>query len=217
MALITCVHAAFAYDGGVVIHDIDFSVEPGDMVCVTGENGSGKTTLIKGMLRLIAPKAGSVVYGEGFSLRQAAYLPQQNAAQKDFPASVEEIVLSGRIAHLGLRPFFTKADKDIARRNMELLGISNLRRACFRELSGGQQKRVLIARALCAQARLLFLDEPASGLDPQITAEVYSLFEDLNRQGAAIVMVTHDPEYAHKRAKKILRLCSGTAVGAQPE
>jgi zinc transport system ATP-binding protein len=118
---------------------------------------------------------------------------------------------------LGLRPFFTKADKDIARRNMELLGISNLRRACFRELSGGQQKRVLIARALCAQARLLFLDEPVSGLDPQITAEVYSLFEDLNRQGTAIVMVTHDPEYAHKRAKKILRLCSGTAVGAQPE
>ncbi|MDR0539758.1 MAG: metal ABC transporter ATP-binding protein [Spirochaetaceae bacterium] len=209
MALVTCGNVSLAYEGAVVVRGVSFSIEGGELVGILGENGSGKTTLIKGILRLLKPVTGSFVYGEGFSLRQAAYLPQQTAAQKDFPASVEEIVLSGRISAMGLRPFYNANDRQIALENIKKLHLDGIRHACYRELSGGQQKRALFARALSAIPRLLVLDEPVGGLDQAITNEVYALMDTLRLQGTALVMVTHDIAYILKNAQKIIHLFPG--------
>lgn len=209
MMLISCKNAAFAYDGTVVVHDVNFTVETGELVCIVGENGCGKSTIMKGMLRLLKPAAGSVEEAAGFNARDIGYLPQTTAAQKDFPASAMEIILSGRLPHMGLRPFYTKKDRSIAQAAMQKLRIENLRGVCFRELSGGQQKRVLLARALCAAGRLLALDEPAAGLDKQSGVEMYEILDELRAAGMAVVMVTHDIEYALSHAQKIVHPHSG--------
>lgn len=212
MNLITCRDAAFSYDAGTVVSGLDFSVAAGDYLCVVGENGSGKSTLIKGLLRLKAPSAGAVEMGGGLRADEIGYLPQQTAAQKDFPAGVYEVVLSGRLSRRGLRPFYTRKDKETALGNMELLGIGELRDRCYRELSGGQQQRVLLARALCATRSLLLLDEPVAGLDPIATAELYRVIERLNREnGITVVMVSHDIHSAVRYASHILHL-RGTQV-----
>ncbi|MDR2602543.1 MAG: ATP-binding cassette domain-containing protein [Spirochaetaceae bacterium] len=207
MALITCKDAVFGYDGKVVSRGVNFEIEKGELVCVLGENGCGKTTLIKGLLRLIKPFSGLIETGKG--LAGAGYLPQQNPDQKDFPASVEEIVLSGRVSFLGWRPFYGKKDKMIALENMRKLHIDSMRKTCFRELSGGQQKRALLARALSASVDMLILDEPAAGLDMAVTNEVYSILENLNKNGSTIILVTHDVDYALRSSRKIIHLFSG--------
>jgi zinc transport system ATP-binding protein len=205
--LISCQDAAFGYDGHIIVEDLNLSVKTGDYLCVIGENGSGKSTLIKGLLGLISPIRGSVSISGEIKRNETGYLSQQAAAQKDFPAGVGEIVLSGNIGGMGLRPFYSRAEKSRAEENMERLLISDLKNRCYRELSGGQQRRVLIARALCAARRLLVLDEPASGLDPGITAELYGLLEKINTEtGIAIVMVSHDINAAEKYARSILNL-----------
>ncbi|MDR3284534.1 MAG: ATP-binding cassette domain-containing protein [Treponema sp.] len=207
MAYITCKDAAFAYEGETVVGNLNFSVHPGDYLCVVGENGSGKTTVLNGILRLKRPQSGSIEFGEGLTQAGIGYLPQQRAAQKDFPASVSEVILSGRLARRGLRPFYTRADKDAAETNARRLGIHDLYRKCYRELSGGQQQRVLLARALCAAKKLLLLDEPAAGLDPVITQELYAIMEAINKEtGMAVVMVSHDIHSAVKYAGLILHL-----------
>ena len=165
MALITCRDLTLSYDGNVVISQLSFQVNWGLFVH-RGENGCGKSTLLKAMLSLKSPDGGEIVFQEGLRRGDIGYLPQQTEAQKDFPANVWEVVLSGCLNSRGLRPFYSKADRARARANMEKLGIADLSRACFRELSGGQQRRVLLARALCAAKRLLLLDEPFAGLDP---------------------------------------------------
>jgi zinc transport system ATP-binding protein len=205
--IISCQNAAFGYDGYTVIKGLNFTVEAGDYLCIVGKNGSGKSTLIKGMLCLLNPMQGEVVFCNGFKRDAVGYLPQQTAAKKDFPAGVFEIVLSGFLGGMGFRPFYSAKEKQQARDNMDRLGIGDLKERCFNELSGGQQRRVLIGRALCASHGLLVLDEPAAGLDPLATVELYALLQKINREmGVTIVMVSHDIEALEKYAAKILHL-----------
>ena len=203
--LIECKDVCLAYENHTVLSNLSFPVRKGDYLCIIGENGSGKTTLMRALLGLKSVEKGSIVMGDGLKQNEIGYLPQQTGLQKDFPASVWEVVLSGRINRLGFRPFFSKEDKRIADRNLERLGIAALKTSCYRELSGGQQQRVLLARALCAANDLLILDEPVTGLDPASMQDLYKTLRYLNeREGMAIIMVTHDIENALREAKHIL-------------
>ena len=207
MALIACRDASFSYEGNIAVSGLNFTVESGDYLCIVGENGSGKSTLMKGLLRLKPPRAGIVSMGDGLKPSEIGYLPQQTAAQKDFPASAYEVVLSGRLGARGLKPFYSKTDKAIVEENIERLGVGPIRNRCYRELSGGQQQRGLLARALCATKKLLLLDEPVAGLDPLVTQELYKLIENINRDtGLTVVMVSHDVRSAVKYASHILHL-----------
>jgi zinc transport system ATP-binding protein len=206
-ALIACQNAAFGYDGYAVISALNFTVKPGDYLCIVGKNGSGKSTLVKGLLRLLEPLQGSIAFYREFKSDAVGYLPQQIAAQKDFPAGAFEIILSGAVGAMGLRPFYSAKEKQRSREIMDSLGIANLKDRCFRELSGGQQRRVLIGRALCASRGTLALDEPAAGLDPLAAAELYELLQKINREtGVTIIMVSHDIDAAERYASKILHL-----------
>jgi zinc transport system ATP-binding protein len=205
--LLGCQNASFAYGSSIVVRDINFSVDQGDYLCIVGENGSGKSTIVKGLLGLMKPCAGTVVTGPELRAGDTGYLPQQTAVQKDFPASVYEVVLSGRIGARLFHPFYSRADRAAAEENLERLGIAGLRRRSYRELSGGQQQRTLIARSLCAARKLIILDEPAAGLDPLIGAGLYDLLETINREkGIAIVMVSQDIDKALGHAGLILHV-----------
>lgn len=205
MAIITCQNLSLGYDGREIVHDLSFEVHTGDYLCIIGENGSGKSTLMRTLLGLQQPLGGSVLTGEGLKRRQIGYLPQQTQVQRDFPASVWEVVLSGCQARTR-RTFYNAEDKRIARENIERLGITTLTRRCYRELSGGQQQRVLLARALCATRKLLLLDEPVSGLDPKATEDLYLLIEELNGEGVTIIMISHDIASAVQYASHILHI-----------
>lgn len=208
MNLITCKNISFVYDGVPAVKDLDFSVEPNDYLCIVGENGAGKSTLVKGLLRLKKPASGTIHMGNGLLAKEIGYLPQQTAVQKDFPASVYEVVLSGCLNRLGLKPFYTKRDKELANENLQKMGITKLKNRCYRELSGGQQQRVLLARALCATKKVILLDEPAAGLDPVVTQNLYELIRQINEDmGITIIMVSHDIHAAVQYAKHILHLC----------
>ena len=198
----SCRDLCLAYEGKIAVRDLSFDVAQGDYLCIVGENGSGKSTLIKALLGLKKPRSGSIVYGDGLLRREIGYLPQQTPAQKDFPASVQEVVLSGCRA----TPFYAPSEKRRAEENMEKLGLKALKKACYRDLSGGQQQRVLLARALCATRKLLLLDEPVTGLDPTVSAELYRIIQDLNNEGVTVVMVSHDVDCAIERARTILHL-----------
>jgi zinc transport system ATP-binding protein len=206
MALLTGQGLALGYEGKKVVEELSFSVDSGDYLCLVGENGSGKSTLVKTIVKLIPPIKGQLLTGDGLEQNEIGYLPQQAEVQKDFPASVKEIVLSGCLNRRGLRPFYTREEKGRAAANMERLGIAQLAGSCYRELSGGQQRRVLLARALCATRRLLLLDEPAAGLDPNAAAVMYQLIEELNTAGLTIIMVSHDMAAAIKYAGYILHI-----------
>ncbi len=207
MPLMTCRDVSLAYEGRTVAANINFTINTGDYLCIVGENGSGKSTLIKGMLGLKQPSSGRIVFGDGLLQTQIGYLPQQTPAQRDFPATVWEVVLSGCLNRCGLRPFYNKKEKSVAKRNMQRMGIEDLTSRCYRELSGGQKQRVLLARALCATKKMLLLDEPATGLDPLVTAELYDLVQTINREDQiAIVMVSHDIQSAVSHASHILHL-----------
>ena len=224
--LITCKNLSLGYEGKAIVRDLSFSVEPGDYLWLVGENGSGKTTLILGILRLLNPLEGSIAFCDELAKGRIGYLSQQSVMKKDFPAGVHEVVLSGNLSNMGLRPFYTAKEKARADEAMERLGVKDLRKKCYRELSGGQQRRVLLARAFCAaqvdaagnfgsngnQAlrRLLVLDEPAAGLDPLITVEVYEILKTLNQEtGISIIMVSHDTRGAEQYAKHILHMENG--------
>ena len=207
MTQLKCENVSLGYEGHAVVSGLTFDVHEGDYLCVVGENGTGKSTLIKTLLGLIPQLDGKIVRSEGLSAKDIGYMPQQTSFQRDFPASVGEIVISGCLGHCAGKPFYGKNERALARRSMERLAIYNLKRRCYRELSGGQQQRVLLARALCATSRLLVLDEPASGLDPKATAELYDVIEDLNRtDGITIIMVSHDLRSSVKYASHILHL-----------
>jgi len=206
MALITCRDVSLSYDGQTVLSGLSFEVSAGDYLCIVGENGSGKTTLLKALLSLKAVDSGGLFFGDGLKKKEIGYLPQQTSAQKDFPASVWEVVLSGRLNARSARPFYSGADKAAARENIRKLGIDALARRSYRELSGGQQQRVLLARALCATKKLLLLDEPVAGLDPVVTGDFYELIRKINDGGITIVMVSHDIQSAVKYASRILHL-----------
>ena len=206
MALIECRDASFVYEGVDAVRHLNFKVNEGDYLCIVGENGSGKSTLIKGLLRLKAPASGSITMGDGLQLNQIGYLPQQTAAQKDFPASAYEVILSGRLGARGIRPFYNNQDKQVVAENIAKLGIDHLKKRCYRELSGGQQQRVLLARALCATEKLILLDEPTAGLDPIVTQDLYKLIHKINQGGLTVVMVSHDIQSAVQYASYILHL-----------
>lgn len=206
MAYISCNDVTLGYEGQVVSEHITFEVNKGDYLCIVGENGAGKSTLMKTILKLREPLNGKFVYSDGINPHEIGYLGQQTDMQKDFPATVWEVVLSGNIAKCGLRPFYNKAEKACARKNMEKLGILELKNKSYRNLSGGQQQRVLLARALCATGKILVLDEPVTGLDAKVTAEMYQIIDELNKQGVTIIMVSHDIKAAVSRAKKILHV-----------
>ena len=196
---------------------LNLTVNPGDYLCIVGENGSGKTTFMKTLLRLQKPLAGTIEYGDGLQPDEIGYLPQQTDVQRDFPASVREIVISGCQARLGRRPFYSKAEKQLAADAMKRMGIAEFADRCYRELSGGQQQRVLLARGLCAARKVLLLDEPVSGLDPKVTAEMYKLIEELNKDGITIMMVSHDISAALHYASHILHIGSNVFFGTRSE
>ena len=242
--LIDCQNVSLGYDGQAVVRNISFTVEHGDYLWIVGENGSGKTTLIRGILRLLNPIEGSIVFCNELRQGRIGYLSQEMAVKKDFPAGVFEIVLSGNLGSMGLRPYYSAKEIKLADEAVEQLGVTGLKKSCFRELSGGQQRRVLLARALCAakagpapagifrrppaadspaehkaietSCRLLVLDEPAASLDPLVTAEVYELLKTLVLQkGITIIMVSHDTRAAELYANRILHLKDGRGCFAE--
>lgn len=207
MAFIECKDAAFGYEGKAAVDQLNFKVEEGNYLCIVGENGSGKSTLMKGILGLLSPMQGEILLSDGLKKNEIGYLPQQSQIQKSFPASVYEVVVSGRLNRLGRRIFFGKKDKKEALEKMEMMGILNLKNHSYQELSGGQRQRVLLARALCATRKVLLLDEPVTGLDPATTREMYRCIRDLNQKhGIAVIMISHDIDMAVKEATHILQL-----------
>ena len=217
MSQLTCRNLTVGYDSKIILRGLNFSVNAGYYLCIVGENGSGKTTLMKTILRLLKPISGKIETGDGLLPDEIGYLPQQTFVQKDFPASVTEIVLSGNQSRCGRRPWYSKAEKQIAKENMEKMGISHLAKKCYRELSGGQQQRVLLARALCATQKMLLLDEPVSALDPAAQDEMYSLIEKLNSEGITIIMISHDIEAALKYATHVLHIGEEVFFGTKAE
>ena len=218
MAQLTCQNLCVGYDGRPVLQDLSFEFLAGDYLCIVGENGSGKSTLMKTILGLQTPISGRILTGDGLRKNEIGYLPQQTVVQKDFPASVREIVLSGCQGRCGSRPFYNKEEKQLAADAMEKMQIAQLAKRCYRELSGGQQQRVLLARALCATRKMLLLDEPVSGLDPKVTAEMYALIEKLNREdGITVIMISHDIAAAVKYASHILHIGDAVFFGTKTE
>lgn len=218
MAQLICKDLCLGYDGHEIIGNLNFEIEQGDYLCIVGENGSGKSTLMKTLLGLQQPMSGRILSDEGLSRKRIGYLPQQTDIQKDFPASVWEIVLSGCQNKCGIRPFYSKAEKERAKANIEKMELQKLKRRCYRDLSGGQQQRVLLARALCAAEDILLLDEPVAGLDPIVTEEMYRLIFELNaKDGMTIVMISHDIASAVKYADKILHISNHVFFGTKAE
>ncbi len=217
MSYITVKSLSLGYDSVAIVEGLSFCVNPGDYLCIVGENGSGKSTLMKTLLHLQEPLGGQIEIGDGLQKDEIGYLPQQTLVQRDFPASVREIVLSGCLGRSGLRPFYNSEEKKLARRNMERMGIESLADRCYRELSGGQQQRVLLARALCATQKVLLLDEPVSGLDPLVTAQMYDLIKTLNREGITIIMISHDIAAAVRYASHILHIGDEVFFGTTEE
>ena len=204
---IICENAALGYENKIVVQDLHFMVNEGDYLCVLGENGSGKSTLMKALLGLKPQISGKIIFGEDVGKNQIGYLPQQTPIQRDFPASVQEIVQSGCLNRCGFRPFYNREEKQLAVEMMKKLDIFQFAKKCYRDLSGGQQQRVLLARALCAAQKMLLLDEPVTGLDPKATNELYSLIAELNQKDKiTIIMVSHDLRAAVQYADHILHI-----------
>ena len=217
MAQLCCKNVGFAYGGETVLSGVNFSVNAGDYLCIVGENGSGKSTLMKGILGLKEPSEGEIVFGDGLKANEIGYLPQQTGIQRDFPASVGEVVLSGRISGMGHRLFYSRADREAASENLERMGIEELKDRCYMELSGGQQQRVLLARALCATQKCLLLDEPVSGLDPKVTTEMYEIIRSLHAEGITVIMISHDIHAALEYATHILHIGQQVFFGTREE
>ena len=217
MAFLTIQDLVLGYDSKAILKPLNFQVHKGDYLCIVGENGSGKSTLIRTILHLQQPISGQVTMGDGLKANEIGYLPQQTLVQRDFPASVAEVVLSGCQGRTGLRPFYRKEEKEMAYQAMEKMHVMELSKRCYRELSGGQQQRVLLARALCASGKVLLLDEPVSGLDPKVTSEMYALIEDLHRQGLTVIMISHDISAALRYATHILHVGTTVHFGTNEE
>ncbi len=217
MSYLTVKNLEVGYEKRTISEPLNFKVDKKDYLCIIGENGAGKSTLMKTLLGLVKPIGGEIVFGDGLKKNEIGYLPQQTVTQRDFPASVKEIVLSGCQGRCGLRPFYNKEEKELAQVNMKRMGIEALAEKCYRDLSGGQQQRVLLARALCATQKILLLDEPVSGLDPKVTIEMYALIKQLNDEGLAVIMISHDVGTALKYSTHILHMGNEIFFGTRDE
>ena len=218
MAQLTCKNLSIGYDSKIILNNINFEVTAGDYICLIGENGSGQSSLIKTILGLQPPINGKVFTGDGLKFNEIGYMPQQTVVQKDFPASVREIVLSGCQGRCGMRPFYNKTEKMILKYALEKMKIEDISKHCYRELSGGQQQRTLLARALCSARKMLLLDEPVSGLDPNATLEMYNLIEELNhKDNITIIMITHDIQSALKYASHIMHIGKNIFYGTKED
>ena len=216
MSLLSFENLSIGYDNNVVLEHLTFQVEKGDYLTIIGENGAGKSTLLKTMLGLLKPIDGDIIFDEEVKKTEIGYLPQQTLAQRDFPASVWEVVLSGFLSKKGLKPFYSKKEKELANQNIEKMGLVELKKRCYRELSGGQQQRVLLARALCSSDKLLVLDEPVTGLDPRVTSQLYDLVESLNKEGITVIIISHDLSVL-KYSTKVLHIGSSVFFGTKEE
>ncbi len=218
MAQISCCNLSLGYERMMVLENLSFEIFQGDYFCIIGDNGAGKSTLMKALLGLHKASSGTLEFGDGLIPTEVGYLTQQSEIQKDFPASVREIVLSGCQNRGKWSLFYTKEDKLRANTAMERMGITHLDKRCYRELSGGQQQRVLLARALCATQKILFLDEPVTGLDPEASADFYSIIKELHeKDGVTIVMISHDVESCLRYGSRILHLGAQTFCGTKAE
>lgn len=206
MSLIECKKLSIGYSDKVVSKDISFAIERGQFVCLAGENGSGKSTLLKTILGLNKPLGGKIIFESDFNRKTIGYLPQQSDSQKDFPATVREVVMSGFLNRMGWRPFYNRSEKEKAQKILSELKIEDLINKSFRELSGGQQQKVLLARAICATDGVIVLDEPTNALDVRSRKKLYSLLSDLNKSGMTIIMVSHNLEEVLKYATHIIYL-----------
>ena len=216
MPLLSFLNLSIGYENTIVLDNLSFEIEKGDYLAIIGENGAGKSTLLKTMLGLIPSIKGKVVFSNELKRTEVGYLPQQTLAQRDFPASVYEVVLSGCLSRNGLRPFYSKKDKELAKANIQKMGLEGFEKRCYRELSGGQQQRVLLARALCSSDKLLVLDEPVTGLDPKVTNQLYEEINNLNKEGITIIMISHDLSVL-KFANKVLHVGHQTYFGSKDD
>ncbi len=218
MAQIICRNLAIGYDGKAIVQNMNFSVNTGEYLCVIGENGAGKSTFMKTLLGLQPPIQGEILFGDNLKQNEIGYLPQQTEVQKDFPASVREIVLSGCQNQLGLRPFYNRKEKSYAEAILNKLQITDLAEQCYRELSGGQKQRVLLARALCATKKMLLLDEPVAGLDPKAAKEMYYLIQKINREeNITVIMISHDIQIAVNYASHVMKIGPNIFYGTSEE
>ncbi len=208
--LITAQNITLAFDGHTAAENVSFTLARGDYLCVVGENGSGKSTLLRAVTGEIKPVAGRLMISPELRRAGIGYLPQQSKIQRDFPASVREVVVSGCVRRDNTGLFWKRKSKKRAAEYMKLLHVDALADKCFGELSGGQRQRVLLARAMCASDLLLLLDEPMNGLDPEAAHEMYHAVRMLNRErGLAIMMVSHDVGCALHEAGHVLSMCRG--------
>lgn len=217
MTLLSTKNLCLGYDSKIIVDRINLELNEGDYLCIVGENGSGKSTLMKTLLGLQSPISGEIIKDPSLKKNDIGYLPQQTLVQRDFPASVKEIVLSGCQAKGGFHPFYSKEDRKLANQNMKKMMIWDIRNRCYRELSGGQQQRVLLARALCATRKILLLDEPVAGLDPKVTTEMYEIIEKLNKEGITIIMISHDIKTSVKYATHILHIGNEVFFGTKED
>lgn len=217
MAQLICKELCIGYEGKALVNNLDFEVSQGDYLCIVGENGAGKSTLLKTLLGLIQPLSGSISTADGLEKTEIGYLPQQTQVQRDFPATVREIVLSGFCGKNGIKPFYSKQQRKLADENIRRMALEDLTGRCYRELSGGQQQRVLLARALCATQKMLILDEPTAGLDPKVTSQLYQLISQLNNEGITVIMITHDIESSLRFATHILHIGSKVFFGTKEQ
>ena len=205
MSQLICKNLLVGYEGKAILDPLNFEIHAGGYLCVVGENGAGKSTLMKTLLGLQQPISGQIEMGDGLRRNEIGYLPQQTIVQRDFPASVQEIVLSGCQSRCGLRPFYSREEKQLAQDAMHKMQIGSLAKRCYRELSGGQQQRVAIARGIVNHAPILMADEPTGNLDSKTSDEIMRLFQQLNREeGITIILVTHEPDVAAFAGRELL-------------
>lgn len=190
MTLLEVNNLQVSYSNHIAIEKISFKVEEGEYICLVGENGSGKSTLIKTIVGLNKQDTGTIKLN--IPLEDVSYLSQTNLKDLNFPATAKEIIMSGTQKHMQI-PFYSKADKEKYNKVIKDLKIENIVGKKIGDLSGGQKQRVLIARALIREPKLLILDEPLTGLDYNITKELYNILEkENNERKTAIIMATHD-------------------------
>lgn len=208
-------HLTVTYDNQPAIEDVSFSVQAGERIAVIGPNGAGKSTLIKAVMGLLQPRSGVIHVPD---IRRLGYVPQHEAVDWDFPVTVRDVVMMGRVRQIGWlrwpgRGHWQKVEQALAR-----VGLGNLAGRQIGELSGGQRRRVFIARALAQEAHTLLLDEPFSGIDTTAQAAIMDVLDALNADGLTIILSTHDLSLAFQRFDRVLALKHRLiAYGPPPE